>query len=165
MLGRASSGGAATGVSIEGVALDDSGERLEARLLELENQDLADRRAELSGDRWLSLIHDPQSSSVYIFRHGVDETEGAEEPPGAEVWEYESYEQADRAYAALLGEAAAAGELVDPESETEELGDVETDGVDAEELYSDTDDLDAEETQDVDALIEEDDLEGADDPD
>lgn len=140
--------------------LDDSDERLEARLLELENQDLADRRAELTGDRWLSLIHDPQSSSVYIFRHGVDETEGAEEPPDAEVWEYETYDQAERAYAALLGEAASAGELVDPDSETEELGDVETDGLEPQELHSDTDDLDdeEEETQGVEALLEEDDL-------
>jgi hypothetical protein len=147
------------------VSQDDSDERLEAWLLELENQDLADRRAELTGDRWLSLIHDPRSSSVYIFRHGTDDTEGAEVPEDAEIWEYDSYEQAERAYAALLGEAAAGGELVDPDSEEEELGDVETDGLEAEELYSDTDDLDdEEETQDVDALTEEEDP-GGDDPD
>ncbi|HEX4215012.1 MAG TPA: hypothetical protein VIA06_16955 [Candidatus Dormibacteraeota bacterium] len=140
---------------------DDSDERLEAWLLELENQDLADRRAELSGDRWLSLIHDPRASSVYIFRHGMDETEGAAVPADAEIWEFDSFERAERAYAALLGEAAAAGELVDPESEAEELGDVETDGLNAEELHADTDDLDdEEETQDVDALLEQEDITG-----
>jgi hypothetical protein len=148
------------------VSQEDSDERLEAWLLEQENQDLADRRAELTGDRWLSLIHDPKSSAAYIFRHGMDDTEGAEVPADSEVWEYESFEQAERAYAALLGEAAAAGELVDAESDEEELGDVETDGLDDEELHSDTDDLDDEDDeeddlQDVDALIEED--EGTDD--
>lgn len=132
-------------------------EQLEARLFELENQDLADRRAELTGERWLSLIHDPDSDAAYVFRHGVDTTDGAEIPSDTEVWSYDSFADAERAFAALLGEAEAEGDVVDPEAEDEELGDHEVDGAELNDVYSDedTDDLVADPApEDVDALDE-----------
>lgn len=121
---------------------DDSAEQpLEATLIDLENQGLADRRSELTGQRFLSLIHDQDSDRAYVLQHGTDETDGAEIPPGTEVWEYDTFDQAERAYGQLLREAAAAGELVEQDSD-EELGDVETDGAEVNDTYSDSDDDD-----------------------
>lgn len=139
-------------------------EELESRLYELETQDLADRRAELTGERWLSLIHDQLSSRAFVFRHGVEDTEGGGVPADAEVWEYPTFEEAEQAYAALLGEAAAEGELVDPDAEDEEPVDYDTEGAELQDLYSDedTDDLvvGQDQPEDVDALVEEEDLGG-----
>ncbi|MBO0690516.1 MAG: hypothetical protein J2P40_13215 [Candidatus Dormibacteraeota bacterium] len=141
-------------------------EELASRLYELETQDLADRRAELTGDRWLSLIHDQVSSRAYVFRHGVEDTESGGVPADAEVWEYPTFEQAEQAYAALLGEAAAEGELVDPDAEDEEPVDYDAEGAELQDVYSDedTDDLvvGQEQPEDVDALVEEEDLGGPD---
>lgn len=136
---------------------DDGEEALEARLFELENQDLADRRAALTDDRWLSLIHDQTSDAAYVFRHGVDSTEGGAIPTDAEIWTYDTFGDAERAYAALLGEAQAAGEVVDPEDEDEELGDHEVDGAEMRDVYDDqdNDELVVEpEPADVDELLE-----------
>ena len=103
-----------------------SEEQIISRLLELENSGQSDRRAELSGDRFLALIHDPETGGGYVLRHGLDETEGAEIPPGTEFWEYTTRAEAERAFDELLSESRQSGELVDNES-TEGIGDSESD--------------------------------------
>src|SRR5215831_4404220 len=100
---------------------------------------MADQRAELTGERFLSLIHDPDSGTAYVFRHGLDDTEGSEVPEGTEFWEYDTAEQAERAYAQLLTEARQSGELVEEDSD-EGLGDEEVDGAELRDVYSADDD-------------------------
>ena len=118
-----------------------SEEQIISRLMELENSGQSDRRAELSGDQFLSLIHDPDTGRGYVLRHGLDETEGAEVPPGTEFWEYPTRQEAEGAFDELLGESRQAGELVDSES-TEGIGDSESDGAEVRDRYSaDDDDL------------------------
>jgi len=51
-----------------------SEEQIIDRLLALENEGMADRRAELTDERFLSLIHDPDSGRAYVFQHGLDDT-------------------------------------------------------------------------------------------
>jgi hypothetical protein len=63
-----------------------------------------------------------------VFRHGLDDTEGAEVPEGTEFWEYADLDEAQRVFNGLLREARDAGELLAEESD-EELGDSETAGV------------------------------------
>jgi hypothetical protein len=116
-----------------------SEEQIIDRLFELENEGMADQRAELSGERFLSLIHDPDTGRAYVFQHGLDDTEGAEVPDGTEFWEYQTPDQAERAYAALLSEARRAGELVEEDSD-EGLGDEEVDGAELHDVYSADDD-------------------------
>jgi hypothetical protein len=96
---------------------------------------MADQRAELTGERFLSLIHDPDSGRAYVFQHGLDDTEGAEVPEGSEFWEYGSREQAERAYQQLLTDARESGELVEEDSD-EGLGDQEVDGAELRDVYS-----------------------------
>jgi hypothetical protein len=118
-----------------------SEEQIIDRLFALENEGMADQRAELTGERFLSLIHDPDSGRAYVFQHGLDDTEGAEVPEGTEFWEYDAVEQAERAYGQLLSEARQAGELVEEDSD-EGLGDEEVDGAELQDVYSaDDDDL------------------------
>src|ERR1700693_4033520 len=119
-----------------------SEEQIISRLFDLENAGQAAQRAELTGERFLSLIQDSVSGLSYIFQHGLDETEGAEVPPGTEFWEYPTWDEAERAYAQLLGEDRRAGELVEVDSE-EGLGDSDTDGAEVRDRYSasDEDDL------------------------
>src|SRR5579864_3062786 len=100
---------------------DRSEEQILSRLLELENSDQAERRAELTGERFLSLIHDPDTGRGYVIRHGTDETEGAEIPPGTEFWEYPTADQASQAFEQLLADSRATGELVEEDS-TEDIG-------------------------------------------
>jgi len=116
-----------------------SEEQIIDRLFALENEGMADQRAELTGERFLSLIHDPDSERAYVFQHGLDETEGTEVPEGTEFWEYEGFEQADRAYRQLVAEARRSGELVDEDSD-EGLGDEEVDGAELQDVYSADDD-------------------------
>ncbi len=116
-----------------------SEEQIISRLLELENSGQSDRRAELSGDRFLALIHDPDTSRGYVLRHGLDETEGAEIPPGTEFWEYATRAEAERAFDELLSESRQSGELVDNES-TSSIGDSESDGAEIRDRYSADDD-------------------------
>lgn len=118
-----------------------SEEQIISRLFELENEGQADQRTQLSGDRFLSLIHDPSTGKGYVFRHGLDETEGAEVPEGTEFWDYPDREHAERAYAQLLGESQLAGEVVEEDSE-EGIGDSETDGAEVRDQYSANDDDD-----------------------
>lgn len=115
-----------------------SEEQVISRLFDLENDGRAAQRAELTGERFLSLIQDPDNGLGYVFQHGLDETEGAEVPPGTEFWEYPTWDEAERAYAQLLAEDRRAGELVDVDSE-EGLGDSETDGAEVRDRYSASD--------------------------
>ena len=115
-----------------------SEEQILSRLLDLENSGQAERRAELDGPRFLSLIHDPDTGRGYVLLHGVDETEGAEIPEGTEFFEYPNAEEAERAYEQLLAESAQAGEVVDDEA-TDEVGDFESAGAEVRDMYSDED--------------------------
>lgn len=115
-----------------------SEEQVISRLFELENNGLAAQRAELTGERFISLIQDPDNGLGYVFQHGLDETEGAEVPPGTEYWEYPTWGEAERAYAQLVNEDRQAGELVATDSE-EGLGDSETGGAEVRDRYSASD--------------------------
>jgi hypothetical protein len=115
-----------------------SEEQVIDRLFALENEGLAEERAELTGERFLSLIHDGDSGRTYVFRHGVDETEGAEVPEGTEFWDYRALDEARRAYGQLLQEARQNGELVEEDSE-EDLGDSETGGAEVRDRYAASD--------------------------
>jgi hypothetical protein len=131
-----------------------SEEQVISRLFELENSGQAERRAELSGERYLSLIHDPDLTRAYVFQHGADETEGAEVPPGTEFWEYPTLEEASRAYDQLLKESGQAGEVVEEDSD-EGMGDSETGGAEVRDRYSASDEdllIDQDETEDVDSI-------------
>lgn len=110
-----------------------------SRLLELENEGEADRRVELTGERYLALIHDPDTGRAYVFRHGVDDTEGAETPPDTEFFEYPNAGEAERAFEQQLAESRAAGEVVEEDS-TDDIGDFETEGAEVRDLFADADD-------------------------
>jgi hypothetical protein len=124
-----------------------SEEQVISRLFDLENGGQSAQRAELSGERFLSLIQDPDNGRGYVFQHGLDETEGAEVPPGTEFWEYPNLDEAERAYAQLLGEDRQAGELVETDSD-EGIGDSDASGAEVRDRYS---------ASDEDLLIEPDD--------
>jgi hypothetical protein len=127
-----------------------SEEQIISRLFELENSGQAERRTELSDERYLSLIHDPDGSRAYVFQHGTDETEGAEVPPGTEFWEYSTLEEATQAYNQQLAESGRAGEVVEEDSD-EGIGDSETDGAEVRDRYSASDEdllIDTEEVPD-----------------
>ena len=115
-----------------------SEEEILSRLFDLENGGQADRRVELQGERYLSLIHDPDSGRAYVLQHGLDDTEGAEIPAGTEFYEYPSREDAERAFDELLAESERAGEVVDEDSDDGE-GDSETGGAEIRDQYSDED--------------------------
>lgn len=115
-----------------------SEEQVISRLFDLENEGQAAQRAELTGERFLSLIQDPITGRAYVFQHGLDETEGAEVPPGTEFWDYPTWEEAQRAYAQLLDEDRKAGELVATDSD-EGLGDSDASGAEVRDRYSASD--------------------------
>jgi hypothetical protein len=115
-----------------------SEEQVISRLFDLENDGRAAQRAELTGERFISLIQDPDSGLGYVFQHGLDETEGAEVPPGTEFWEYPTWDEAERAYAQLLKEDREAGELIETDSD-EGLGDSDTSGAEVRDRYSASD--------------------------
>jgi hypothetical protein len=117
---------------------EQSEEQIISRLFELENGGQSERRAELSGERFLSLINDPDTGRAYVFSHGLDETEGAEVPPGTEFWDYPTLEEAGRAYDQLLAESGQAGEVVEDDSD-EGLGDSESGGAEVRDRYSASD--------------------------
>jgi hypothetical protein len=116
-----------------------SEEQVVTRLFDLENDGQATQRAELTGERFISLIQDPANGTAYVFQHGLDETEGAEVPPGTEFWEYPTLDEAQRAYAQLVEEDRQAGELVATDSD-EGIGDSETGGAEVRDRYSASDD-------------------------
>jgi hypothetical protein len=115
-----------------------SEEQVISRLFDLENDGRAAQRAELTGERFLSLIQDPDNGLGYVFQHGLDETEGAEVPPGTEFWVYPTWDEAERAYAQLLKEDREAGEVVETDSD-EGLGDSDTSGAEVRDRYSASD--------------------------
>jgi hypothetical protein len=116
-----------------------SEEQAISRLFDLENDGQATQRAELTGERFISLIQDPNNGKAYVFQHGLDETEGAEVPPGTEFWEYPTVDEAERAYSQLLDEDRKAGEVVATDSD-EGMGDSETGGAEVRDRYSASDD-------------------------
>src|SRR2546428_12898598 len=83
-----------------------SEEQVISRLFALENDGQAAQRAELTSERFISLIQDPACGLAYVFQHGLDETEGAEVPEGTEFWEYSNLDEAARAYAQLIDRRA-----------------------------------------------------------
>ncbi len=109
-----------------------------SRLFDLENSSQAAQRAELSGERFISLIQDPDTGRAYVFQHPLDETEGAEVPPGTEFWDYPTFDEAQRAYAQLLEEDRQAGQLVEVDSE-EGIGDSDAGGAEVRDRYSASD--------------------------
>ncbi|OLB82160.1 MAG: hypothetical protein E6I12_09550 [Chloroflexi bacterium] len=115
-----------------------SEEQIVSRLLELENDGQAERRVQLTGERFLSLLHDPDNGRSYILRHGLDDTEGAEIPEGTEFFEYPTPDEAQRAFDQLLGESSRAGEVVEEDS-TEDIGDSESGGAEVRDRYADID--------------------------
>jgi hypothetical protein len=115
-----------------------SEEQVISRLFDLENEGQAAQRAELTGERFLSLIQDPIDGRAYVFQHGLDETEGAEVPPGTEFWDYPTLDEAQRAYSQLLDEDRKAGELVATDSD-EGLGDSDASGAEVRDRYSASD--------------------------
>jgi hypothetical protein len=115
-----------------------SEEQVISRLFDLENDGQAAQRAELTGERFVSLIQDPINGLAYVFQHGLDDTEGAEVPEGTEFWEYTTLDEAERAYAQLITEDSRAGELVEVDSD-EELGDSESGGAEVHDRYSASD--------------------------
>jgi len=115
-----------------------SEEQIISRLLELENDGQAERRAKLTDERFLSLVHDPHNGRSYVLRHRVDDTEGAEIPEGSELYEYATPDEAQRAFEQLLNESRSAGELVEEDS-TDDIGDFETSGAEVRDLYADSD--------------------------
>ncbi len=117
---------------------DRSEEQIISRLFDLENDGQAAQRAELTGERFISLIQDPVNGLGYVFQHGLDETEGAEVPVGTEFWEYPTWDEAERAYAQLVAEDRQAGEVVETDSE-EGLGDSDTAGAEVRDRYSASD--------------------------
>ena len=117
---------------------DRSENEIVTRLLELENGEQAERRVRLSGERYLTLLQDPEDGRSYVFRHGVDETEGADLPQDREFYEYDTIDVARVAFNQLVGEARRAGTVVEEDS-TDDLGDFETGGAEIRDLYADQD--------------------------
>ena len=131
-----------------------SEEQIISRLFELENGGQSERRTELSGERFLSLIQDPDSGRAYVFSHGTDSTEGAEIPPGTEFWEYPTQDEAARAYDQLLAESGQAGDVIEEDSE-EGIGDSESAGAEVRDRYSASDGdelINVEQTEESDAV-------------
>jgi len=116
-----------------------SEEQIQSRLLELENEGGAERRVELTGERFLSLIPDPENGRFYVLKHGLDETEGAEIPPETEFYEYATRDEAERAFNQLMNEFGQGGEVVEVDS-TEGIGDSESGGAEILDQYSADDD-------------------------
>jgi hypothetical protein len=128
-----------------------SEEQIISRLFELENGGQSERRTELSGERFISLIQDPDSGRAYVFSHGTDVTEGAEVPPGTEFWEYATQDEAARAFDQLVKES---GNVIEEDSE-EGIGDSESSGAEVRDRYSasEEDDLvNVEESEESDAV-------------
>ena len=115
-----------------------SEEEIISRLLELENEEQVERRVRLRGEKYLSLVHDPDNGRSYILRHGTDETEGAKIPDDTEFYEYRTVDVAQLAYEQMLEESRRAGQVIEEDS-TDDLGDFETGGAEIRDLYADQD--------------------------
>lgn len=115
-----------------------SEEEILARLIELENEEQSERRVRLTGERYLSLLQDPDTGLNYVLRHGTDNFDGADIPADAEFYEYPTIDVARRAFNQLLRESRLAGEVVEEDS-TDDLGDLENDGAEMRDMYADSD--------------------------
>ncbi len=104
-----------------------SEEQILSRLLELENEGGAERRVQLTDERFLALIHDPDNGRSYVLKHGLDDTEGAEIPAESEFYEYATRDEAEQAFNQLTNEFGSGGEVVEVDS-TEAIGDSEAAG-------------------------------------
>ena len=120
------------------IAMELSDQQIVTQLWELENNEEADRRAELAGGQFLSLFKNKLSDRSHVFRHGVDETGGLD-TADAEFWEYDTGDEAERVFDQLLRQAERRGALVDPDSDSE-MGDFETAGTELRGTASDTTD-------------------------
>lgn len=125
-----------------------SEEQIISRLLELESEEEIEQRVRLRGERYLALLHDPDSGRSYILRHGTDETEGAEIPEDTEFFEYRNADAAQSAFEQMVAEERRAGRVVEEDS-TDDLGDSAVDGAEIRDQYADVDE--DELTQDGDA--------------
>ena len=132
-----------------------SEEQIFSRLLELESTEQVERRVRLRGERYMSLLHDPDNGRSYILRHATDETEGAEIPEGSEFFEYRTEDEAGQAFDQLVDEARRTGRLVEEDS-TDDLGDSASGGAEMRDVYADLDE--DELTQDSPADEEEEEL-------
>jgi hypothetical protein len=119
---------------------DNLDQRTLAQLWELENAGDQDRRAELAGDQFLSLFIEKLGKRSYVFRHGLDSSSDGYDVGDAEYWMYDTGEQAEIAFAQLLGEARAEGRLVDEDSDAE-LGDPYTEAPETTEVGEENLDL------------------------
>lgn len=98
-----------------------------SQLWTLENAGRAERRAELEGERYLSLFLDVLGGRSYIFEHGLAAANEEVDVGDAELYRYERADQARVAYGEMLREARREGRLVDADS-MEDLGDPRVDG-------------------------------------
>jgi hypothetical protein len=98
-----------------------------AQLWHLENEGRADRRAELAGERFVSLFTDVLGGRSFVFEHGAEDATDDVSVGDAEFEEYENADQARIAFTDRLREAREEGALVDDSSE-EDIGDAIVDG-------------------------------------
>ena len=98
-----------------------------AQLWHLESEMRADRRAELEGERYLSLFLDVLGGRSYIFEHGAEDASDGLSVGDADLERYETADQARTAYAERLREARREGRLVDPDS-VDDISDPAVDG-------------------------------------
>lgn len=95
-----------------------------ALLWRLENEDRADERVELEGERVLSLFLEVLGGRSYLFEHGSD-IEAATEALNvgdAELERYETVAEARRAFATRVEELAQEQKIVDMDAD-ENVGD------------------------------------------
>ena len=116
-----------------------SEEQILSRLLELENEGAAERRVQLTDERFISLISDPEDGRHYVLKHGLDDTEGAEIPAETEFYEYAKPDEAEQAFNQLVNDLGRGGEVVEVDS-TEGIGDSESAGAEILDQYSADDD-------------------------
>src|SRR4030081_2892865 len=98
------------------IAMEMSDQQIATQLWELENNEEADRRAELTGGQFLSLFKDKLNDRSHVFRHGIDETGGLD-AGDAEFWEYETGDEAERVFNQLLRQAEETRRHVEPDSD------------------------------------------------
>jgi hypothetical protein len=115
-----------------------SDQQIMTQLWEIENAGEADRRAELTGQRFLSLFLEKVDGHSHVFRHGLDDLDGFD-TGDAEFWEYETADEAGRVFLQMLNAARRAGHLVEEDSDSD-IGDFETAGPEIRGTASDTDD-------------------------
>lgn len=113
-----------------------------ARLWELENEEMMDERAELEGERFVTLFLQKLDGRSYVFEHGLgDEATDGVDVGDAEYEVFDTSDEARRAYDLVLEAARSEGTLVDDAS-VEGLGDVAVDGAELTDLAEENEDND-----------------------